>query len=102
MFCYGGTENRQTSTNHYTLDLSTDFTVADSIKAWNTVDPGNYQVEPNSLFSIVPLNDSYLIHGGLGYASSTKFIKNVTTLYNVTAKSWSTVQAANQSLIMPR
>ncbi|KAI8331073.1 hypothetical protein EDC96DRAFT_527656 [Choanephora cucurbitarum] len=101
MFCYGGTENRQTSTNHYNLDLSTDFTVADSIKAWNTIDPGNYQVEPNSLFSIIPLNDSYLIHGGLGYASSTKFVKNVTTLYNVTAKSWSTVQAANQSLIMP-
>ncbi|KAI8091120.1 uncharacterized protein B0P05DRAFT_504740 [Gilbertella persicaria] len=101
LHCYGGTSNRKPSTDHYALDLSNDFDLENSINAWNMVDPGNFELEPNSLFSIVPINDSFLIHGGLGYGSFTQFIKNTTTLYNITSHSWHTVVANNQSFMMP-
>lgn len=63
---------------------------------------GDFQVEPNSLFSIVPLNDSYLVQGGLGYGSSTKFLKNVTTVFNAISETWSTINSINETMMMPR
>lgn len=103
LFCYGGTANRQTTADHYVLDLTNDFNVEKSIDAWNSIVPDEgFELEPNSLFSIVPLNDSYLIHGGLGYGTSGRYIKNFTTVYNTLQNSWTTVQAQNQSLMTPR
>lgn len=103
IYCYGGTANRLPTSDHYSLDLTKDFSVANSIESWNTVVPvGDFTVEPNSLFSIVPLNDSYLIHGGLGYGSSTQHLKNTTVIYHTSNNSWSALQTQNQTLMMPR
>jgi hypothetical protein len=63
---------------------------------------GDFAVEPNSLFSIVPLNNSYLIHGGLGYGSSTQYLKNTTIIFDTNNNSWSALQPKNQTLMMPR
>ncbi|CAO0793851.1 unnamed protein product [Mucor circinelloides] len=102
IYCYGGTANRLPTSDHYSLDLTKDFSVANSIESWNTVVPvGDFTVEPNSLFSIVPLNDSYLIHGGLGYGSSTQHLKNTTVIYHTSNNSWSALQTQNQTLMMP-
>ncbi|GAN03191.1 hypothetical protein MAM1_0035c02642 [Mucor ambiguus] len=90
------------TSDHYSLDLTRDFSVANSIESWNSVVPvGDFTVEPNSLFSIVPLNDSYLIHGGLGYGSSTQHLKNTTVIYHTSNNSWSALQTQNQTLMMP-
>ena len=62
---------------------------------------GDFTVEPNSLFSIVPLNNSYLIHGGLGYGSSTQYLKNTTIIFDTNNNSWSALQPKNQTLMMP-
>ncbi|CEP14402.1 hypothetical protein [Parasitella parasitica] len=102
IYCYGGTANRQPTSDHYSLDLTKDFSIANSIESWNNVVPvGDFSVEPNSLFSIVPLNDSYLIHGGLGYGSSTRYLKNTTVVYNASNNSWSAIQTQNQTSLMP-
>lgn len=102
LHCFGGTSNRQPTSNHYVLNLNNDFTVGNSIDAWTDVAPINFEVEPNSLFSIVPLNDSFIIHGGLGYGSSTKFIKNTTIMYNTRINTWSTLNGINHTNMTPR
>ncbi|KAI8967644.1 hypothetical protein BDF20DRAFT_928072 [Mycotypha africana] len=107
IYCYGGTVNRQPSTDHYVFDLSNDFTIdSKTIDSWaSAADSTNsYQLEPNSLFCMTALNDNtgYLIHGGLGYASSTQFLKNTTAIYNTTILSWQPLQQQimNQSQII--
>lgn len=103
LYCYGGTSNQQPTADHYVFDLSNDFIVGNSISAWNNAPSGSdFQTEPNSLFSIVSLNDSYIVHGGLGYASTSNFLKNTTTMYNTTSKSWSVVHGINQTMMIPR
>lgn len=103
LFCYGGTVNRETTADHFVLDLTNDLNVGKSIDAWKSIVPvDGFELESNSLFSIVPLNDSYLIHGGLGYGNSSRYIKNTTTIYNTVRNSWTSVNAKNQSLMTPR
>lgn len=82
--------------------MTNDFTVDKSIDGWNIVATGDFQVEPNSLFSIVALNDGYLVHGGLGYGSSTQFLKNVTTIFNATTESWRAINSRNETTMTPR
>lgn len=102
LYCYGGTSNLQPTSDHYVFDLSTDFPIDGSIQAWNKVVTGDFETEPNSLFSIVPLTDKFLVHGGLGYGSSTKFLKNTTTVYNALDGTWSTINSTNQTSMTPR
>ncbi|KAI9255862.1 hypothetical protein EDC94DRAFT_617002 [Helicostylum pulchrum] len=101
LYCYGGTSNLLPTSDHYVFDLSTDFPIDGSIEAWNKVVTGDFETEPNSLFSIVPLTDKYLIHGGLGYGSSTNFLKNTTTLYNALDGTWRTINSTNQTSMTP-
>ncbi|KAI8091628.1 hypothetical protein BDF21DRAFT_409805 [Thamnidium elegans] len=101
LYCYGGTSNQLPTSDHYVFDLSKDFPIDGSIEAWNAVVTGDFETEPNSLFSIVPLTDKYLVHGGLGYGSSTKFLKNTTTLYNTLDGTWSTINSTNQTSMTP-
>ncbi|KAG2205547.1 hypothetical protein INT47_005922 [Mucor saturninus] len=101
LYCFGGTSNQKTTSDHYVFDLSVDFSVEKAIDNWNTVTSTDFQVEPNSLFSIVPLNDSYLVHGGLGYGSSTQFLRNVTTMFNATTESWETINSINETTMVP-
>ncbi|KAI9346685.1 hypothetical protein BD770DRAFT_396186 [Pilaira anomala] len=104
LHCYGGTSNQKTTSNHFVFDLSKDFPMVGSIiQSWTeiTTPANDFQVEPNSLFSIVPLNDSFLIHGGLGYGSSTNLLKNITTVYNVLDNTWHTINSTNQTMMAP-
>lgn len=105
LHCYGGTSNQKTTSNHFVFDLSKDFPMVGSIiQSWSelTTPANDFQVEPNSLFSMVPLNDSFLIHGGLGYGSSTNLLKNITTVYNVPDNTWHTINSTNQTMMAPR
>lgn len=101
LHCYGGTSNRQPTSDHYVLDLNKDFNVKNSFDIWTDAAHADFIAEPNSLFSIVPLNDSFIIHGGLGYGSSTKFLKNITTSYNINSKTWNTINGTNHTIMTP-
>jgi hypothetical protein len=85
------------------FDLTNDFSVGNSVGAWNNVaSTSDFELEPNSLFSVITLNDSYIVQGGLGYGSSTTFLKNTTTIYNTTNKSWSKFNGINETMMTPR
>lgn len=102
LHCYGGTSNRQPTSDHYVLDLNKDFNVKNSFDTWTDAAQADFIAEPNSLFSIIPVNSSFIIHGGLGYGSSTKFLKNVTTSYNIDSKTWNTINGTNHTIMTPR
>lgn len=97
IYCYGGTSDQRPTSDHYMLDLSQDFTLNTAINNWQSISSPDFVLEPNSLFSIISLNHSYLIHGGLGYGSSQQYKKNITVLFDTTNLSWTTI-ADNKTL----
>ncbi|KAI8989449.1 hypothetical protein BDB01DRAFT_542227 [Pilobolus umbonatus] len=93
IYCYGGTVNQRTSSEHYSLDVSRDFVISKAYNTWRSLSPENFQLEPNSLFSIVGLNDSYIIYGGLGFGTPSIVLKNITTQYFVNNNTWTSIQS---------
>ncbi|KAG1454177.1 hypothetical protein G6F55_007747 [Rhizopus delemar] len=91
IYCYGGTSDQKPTSDHYMLDVSQDFSLSSAVNSWQTVPSGDYVLEPNSLFTMVPFNSSYLIHGGLGYGSTQQYRKNLTVLFDATTQAWKTV-----------
>ncbi|CAO3703379.1 unnamed protein product [Rhizopus stolonifer] len=98
IYCYGGTSDQKTTSDHYKLDLSQDFTLSSAVNSWQQVpSSSNFVSEPNSLFTMTAVNSSYIIHGGLGYGTTQQYSKNSTVLFDATNQSWKTV-ADNQTM----
>ncbi|KAI9277608.1 hypothetical protein BY458DRAFT_504591 [Sporodiniella umbellata] len=98
LYCYGGTSDQRPTSDHYRLDLDQDFVVKNNLDRWQLLNhPIGFELEPNSLFTITAFNQSFMIHGGLGYGSTQRYVKNSTTLFDTTQQTWKTI-GDNQTL----
>jgi hypothetical protein len=88
--------------DHYYLDISNDFVVANSYNTWTRVlDPPNFVSEATTAYVSVKLSDTrMLINGGTGINNGKALMKNQTVIYHADTNQWETV--SNVSSIAQR
>ncbi|KAI9259722.1 hypothetical protein EDC94DRAFT_151171 [Helicostylum pulchrum] len=100
IYCYSGGYAKVVNgeatvlSDHYYLDVSRDFVVANSYSSWTRVlDPPDFITEPTTAYVSVKLSDtSVLINGGTGINNGKNYSKNQTTIYHADQNLWETVQ----------
>jgi hypothetical protein len=99
IYCYSGgyakTVNLDVTplADHYYLDVSKDFVVANSYNLWTrVVDPPNFVTEATFGYVSVKLSDtSVLLNGGTGINDGKSFMKNQTVIYHADRNQWETI-----------
>ncbi|KAI9358465.1 hypothetical protein BD770DRAFT_72801 [Pilaira anomala] len=81
--------------DHYYLDISQDFVVANGYNGWKqVVDPPDFITEATFAYTSVKLSDtSVLISGGTGINNNIDYMKNQTTIYHADQNRWETIQS---------
>jgi hypothetical protein len=108
IYCYSGGYAKVVNlditplADHYCLDVSKNFVVADSYNAWTRVlDPPNFVSEATSAYVSVKLSDTrVLINGGTGINTGGVLMRNQSVIYHADTNQWETV--SNVSSITQR
>ncbi|KAI9263589.1 hypothetical protein EDC94DRAFT_607195 [Helicostylum pulchrum] len=100
IYCYSGGYAKVVNgeatvlSDHYYLDVSRDFVVANSYSSWTRVlNPPDFTIEPTTAYVSVKLsNTSVLINGGTGINNLKNYSKSQTIIYHADQNLWETVQ----------